>query len=74
MVEIQRGKMLNPYTCGDVIWQLIRLAILGSLIYTSWLYGEAYAVQSKINRPGLVKFVALLIGAFAYYIVNQIFN
>ena len=74
MANIQKGKMNNPYTCGDVFWQLIRLTLLGGLIYVSWLYGEAFAIKQKFDRKALVKFLAFLVGAFAYYIVNEIFN
>jgi len=68
------GKMNNPYTCGDVFWQFVRLALLWSIIYFTWFYAEAFATTQKFDRPGLVKFLSLVGGAFAYYIVNVILN
>lgn len=66
--------MNNPYTCGDILWQIIRLAALWGLVYVTWMYGNAFAISQKYDRPGFIIFLSILVGAFAYYIVNVIFN
>jgi hypothetical protein len=35
--------MNNPYTCGDALWQIFRIAIMWTLIYYTWIYAELYA-------------------------------
>lgn len=62
--------MTHPYTCGDALYQLLRLAVLGTALYVTWQITMTFTADRKITYVGLMKFIAILLGATLYWLLN----
>ena len=49
MYTKQVGKMTHPYTCGDACYQLLRLAVLGTCLYVSWVVTMMFTLDRGIT-------------------------
>ena len=68
------GALNHKYTCGDVFYQLVRLAILGNIIYWSHYGGNLLAAQQKIDSPRWVGFASFVAAVLVYILLNVFFN
>lgn len=66
----QSGKMTHPYTCGDALYQILRLGVLYTCMYVSWQATMDFTSDRKITYIGLMRFLAVMLGGFVYWVAN----